>query len=250
MGTGNADQESPDQENTDHERGNLEMNRQRTEQNSERQIQIEEQNLEQNNIPQNEGFTNDQANREEDQVYLQKKAELKEKFIKNYNKYKEMNINYREYSTKATPPPEQNNIKILNEILSEEFSEQEHSLDQWTLNVIQYASAVTILEQENHPRGINGRAKRPEKPSWKIRIESQIEAICKKLSHTYTLLQCLKTNKYTKHQLTIKRCMEKQYGRCTTNKLKDIQVDLKQDLKVESIKLKKRKTIEQRCYIN
>ena len=250
MGTGNADQENPDQENTDHERGNLEMNRQRTEQNSERQIQIEEQNLEQNNIPQNEGLTNDQANREEDQVYLQKKAELKEKFIKNYNKYKEMNINYREYSTKATPPPEQNNIKILNEILSEEFSEQEHSLDQWTLNVIQYASAVTILEQKNHPRGINGRAKRPEKPSWKIRIESQIEAICKKLSHTYTLLQCLKTNKYTKHQLTIKRCMEKQYGRCTTNKLKDIQVDLKQDLKVESIKLKKRKTIEQRCYIN
>ena len=44
--------------------------------------------------------------------------------------------------------------------------------------------------------------------------------------------------------------MEKQYGRCTTNKLKDIQVDLKQDLKVESIKLKKRKTIEQRHYIN
>ena len=93
-----------DQETTGHKRGNLEMNRQRTEQNSERQIQIEEQNLEQNNIPQNEGLTNYQANREEDQVYLQKKAELKEKFIKNYNKYKEMNINYREYSTKATPP--------------------------------------------------------------------------------------------------------------------------------------------------
>ena len=34
--------------------------------------------------------------------------------------------------------------------------------------------------------------------------------------------------------------MEKQYGRCTTNKLKDIQVDLKQDLKVESIKLRGR----------
>ena len=48
-----------------------------------------------------------------------------------------MNINYREYSTKATPPPQQNNIKILNEILSEGFGEQEHSLDQWTLNVIQ-----------------------------------------------------------------------------------------------------------------
>ena len=153
-------QENANQENTDHERGNLEMNRQRTEQNSERQIQIEEPNLDQYNIPQNEGLTNVQANREEDQVYLQKKAELKETFIKNYNKYKEMNINYREYSTKATPPPEQNNIKILNEISSEEFSEQEHSLDQWTLNV----SAVTILEQENRLREINGRTKRSVKP--------------------------------------------------------------------------------------
>ena len=44
--------------------------------------------------------------------------------------------------------------------------------------------------------------------------------------------------------------MEKQHGRCTTNKLKEIQVDLKQDLKVDSIKLKKRKTLEQRRYIN
>ena len=132
-------QENANQENTDHVRGNLGMNRQRTEQNSERQIQIEERNLEQNNIPQNEGVTNDQANREEDQVYLQKKAELKEKFIKNYNKCKEMIINYREYSTKATPPPEQNNIKILNEILSEEFSDQEHSMDQWTLYCMLYS---------------------------------------------------------------------------------------------------------------
>ena len=147
------------------------MNQQRTEQNSERQIQIEEQNLEQNNIPQNKGLTNDQVNRE-DQVYLQKKTELKEKFIKNYNRHKEMNINYGEYSTKATPPPEQNNIKILNEILSEAFSEQKHSLDQWTLNIIQYASAVTILEQDNRLREINGRAERSEKPGWKIRIES------------------------------------------------------------------------------
>ena len=155
-------QENADLENTDHVRGNLEMNRHRTGQNSERQIQIEEQNLEQNNMRQNEGLTNDQANREENQVYLQKKAELKEKFIKNYNKYKEMNINYREYSTKATPTPEQNNIKILNEISSEEFSEQEHSLDQWTLYVIQYALAVTILEQENRLRETNGRAKRSE----------------------------------------------------------------------------------------
>ena len=111
-------------------------------------------------------------------------------------------------------------------------------------------STVTILEQENRLRQINGRAKRSEKPGWKIRIESRIEAIRKKLSHTYTLLQCLKTNKYTKHQLTIKRRMAKQYGRCTTNKLKDIQVDLKQDLKVESIKLKKRKTIEQIRFFN
>ena len=43
-----------------------------------------------------------------------------------------------------------------------------------------------------------------QKPGWKIRIETRIEAIRKTLSHTYTLLQCLKTNKYTNTSLQLR----------------------------------------------
>ena len=75
-----------------------------------------------------------------------------------------MNINCREYSTKATPAPDRDKIDVLNEIINEEIGEQLSSLDQWTINVIQYASPVTILEQENRLREIKRRAKRTEKP--------------------------------------------------------------------------------------
>ena len=44
--------------------------------------------------------------------------------------------------------------------------------------------------------------------------------------------------------------MEKQYGKVTTCKLKHIQMQLKQDLKVECQKLRDHKVIQQRRYIN
>ena len=44
--------------------------------------------------------------------------------------------------------------------------------------------------------------------------------------------------------------MEKQYGKITTSKLKHIQIQLKQDLKIECQKLRDRKVIQQRRYIN
>ena len=63
---------------------------------------------------------------------------------------------------------EKNNIQIINEIISEELGDQSLNLDQWTMNVILYSVAVTILEQENHLQEIKRRAKRAKKPGWKI----------------------------------------------------------------------------------
>ena len=109
---------------------------------------------------------------------------------------------------------------------------------------------MIVLEQENHLREIKRIAKRAEKPGWKIRIESKIEAIRRKLSYTYMLQDCQKADQFTRHQLSIKRKMEKQYGKCTAKNLMKIQAELKQDLKIESLKLKKRKTIEEGRYVN
>ena len=64
------------------------------------------------------------------------------------------------------------------------------------------------------------------------------------------LQDCQKADKFTRPQLSIKRKMENQYGKCTAKNLMKIQTELKQDLKIESLKLKKRKTIEERRYTN
>ena len=44
--------------------------------------------------------------------------------------------------------------------------------------------------------------------------------------------------------------MEKQYGKTTTSKLQQIQPHLKQDLRIESQGLRKRRLIRERRYIN
>ena len=64
------------------------------------------------------------------------------------------------------------------------------------------------------------------------------------------LIECHKSKKYTKHQRNIKYKMEKQYGMITTDKLKYLKANLKQELKVESLKLRNKKLIQERRNIN
>ena len=92
--------------------------------------------------------------------------------------------------------------------------------------------------------------KATQKPGWKIRFESSIDAIRRKISYTYVLIECNRTQRITFHQKNIKWKIEKEYGKATTENLRYIQVMLKQDLKVQSEKLKRRNTIQERRYIN
>ena len=55
---------------------------------------------------------------------------------------------------------------------------------------------------------------------------------------------------YSKHQKEIKRKFEKQYGKATINNLNATITKLKQNLTVESEKLKRRKSIDERKYVN
>ena len=64
------------------------------------------------------------------------------------------------------------------------------------------------------------------------------------------LIECHKGKKYTKHQRNIKYKMEKQYRMITTDKLKYLKANLKQELKVESLKLRNKKLIQERRNIN
>ena len=71
-----------------------------------------------------------------------------------------------------------------------------------------------------------------------------------KLSYTTVLIKCNEKQQFTKHQRNIKYRMEKQYGKVSTHKLQQIQLHLKQELRVESQKLKNRTVIRDRRNIN
>ena len=131
----------------------------------------------------------------------------------------------------------------MDEIVEERMAEilERHGNNLWTLNVIYYTTAITLIEKEGKLREVKKRSGNEVKPGWEIRIESRIEALRRKLSYTYVLIECNKNQQHTKNQKKIRRRIEKQYGETTTSKLEQIQNHLKQELKVESEKLRKRK---------
>ena len=78
--------------------------------------------------------------------------------------------------------------------------------------------------------------KSKEKPGWQIWMESCIAALRRKIPYSYVLLDCVEKEDYTRHQKTIKRRFEKQYGKPARNNLNRVLADLKQYLRVESKK--------------
>ena len=72
---------------------------------------------------------------EQSKIY---REDLREIWRKNFEKYINMDIEHREFSTEVTPPPAQKNLDILNKIVEKDIMrlEKEHQLDLWTINVI------------------------------------------------------------------------------------------------------------------
>ena len=111
-------------------------------------------------------------------------------------------------------------------------------------------TAITVIEKEGKLKEIKKRSGTSVKPGWEVRLESRVEAIRRKLSYTYVLQECYRKQEYTKNQKNIRRKIEKQYGKATTTRLQQVQTQLKQKLKVEGKKLKKRRIIRERRYID
>ena len=132
---------------------------------------------------------------------LELKEKLRKIWIKNFDKYLKMDIDDREYSTKMKPGPEKVHLEILDQIVAEEIKniEEEQEKNLWTLNVIYYTTAVTVMENEGKLRLEKRNQKVKEKPGWKIRLESCIEAIRRKISYTYVQIECNRTQKLTSH---------------------------------------------------
>ena len=109
-------------------------------------------------------------------------------------------------------------------------------------------SAVTLLD-------CNGllnqkEIKRREKPGWLIQVESKIDAIRKHLSRVDVVLKCKEKKQFTKRQINIERQVRKHFGRTTKENLEENKMKLKQSLKCEAEKMRRRKVIEERKKIN
>ena len=171
-----------------------------------------------------------------------------QRWNENFQKYINKNVDDREYSTTINPPPSENYLTAMDEIVEERMAKilERHGNNLWTLNVIYYTTAITLIEKEGKLREVKKRSGNEVKPGRKIRIE----ATRRKPSYTYVLIECDKNQRHTKNQKNIRRRIEKQYGKTTTSKPEQIQNHLKQELKVESQKLRKRKKIRERRYAN
>ena len=95
---------------------------------------------------------------------------LKEEFTtmwrNNFEKYIKLELQEREFCTKVTPPPSQDLFNIVQEIISAEIPiiEENYEMNLWTINVIYYSTAVTILEKEGKLRKTKQGQKVKEKP--------------------------------------------------------------------------------------
>ena len=184
------------------------------EDNNERQNSNQRRNLEKQREDYHEQNTNTRETElnEEDRLL---KEQLRDIWKKNFDKYLGTDINMREYSTHTKPLPDPKLLQILGQIITGEMNniKTSYSMDYWIMNVIYYSTAVTVLQKEERLREEKRKSKANEKPGWKIFIETRIQAIRRKLSHTYILQKCVDTQQYMRCQNIIKRKMEKWYGK-------------------------------------
>ena len=181
----------------------------------EQNIEIQNENVdmqEQSKETENQNEHSDQmSNKTKSSTDLDTKEYLSQRWNENFQKYINKIVDDREYSTTINPPPSENYLSAMDEIVEERMAEilERHGNNLWTLNVIYYTTAITLIEKEGKLKEVKKRSRNEVKPGWEIRIESRIEAIRRKLLCTYVLIECNKNQRHTKNQKNIKRRIEK-----------------------------------------
>ena len=84
------------------------------------------------------------------------KEEIREIWKRNFGKYITTDISKREYNVNIKPSPNEKYLRIADEIVAEELEKikTEYEIDMWTLNVIYYTTAVSVLEKEGRLKKI------------------------------------------------------------------------------------------------
>ena len=160
-----------------------------------------------------------------------------------------MNIDVKdkEFYTKQDRKIPEEELEIVNEIISEYLTElsEAKEITCWHVDVTLYSTAITLLERHGKLKEKKQQRNKYEKPGWKIQFEARISAIRKKLSQIDVV-----QNHFTKHQKSIEDRLKKKHGKITKTKSENIESELKHDLRVQVEKLRNKKKMEERKRIN
>ena len=179
---------------------------------------------------------------------IEVRDELKSTFMKYYEQFKNLELNTRNYTTKINFKVEQSTIDTLNDVI-EEFKSSIPDISFWEINVICYASALTLMERHGKLRE-NKHTKKDAKKGWEFELTAQINTTRRKISQIQLVLKCIENKQYTKKQKTVAAQVKRACGNLEPLTLNSKLAVLKHNLKVKNTKLKDMRTKAERSRIN
>ena len=139
-------------------------------------------------------------------------------------------------------------IEAMNEIIKE-FKTTLQEMSFWEINVIQYVSAITLIERHGKLKEMK-MVKSSGKKRWESELENQINVIRRKISQVTVVMDCLKNNSFTKKQKAVSTKVKQLCGNLKNATLVSKLALLKHDLKVHSTKLTDMRKKAERSRIN
>ena len=170
-------------------------------------------------------------------------------FKSNYEKIKVKNLDDRVHTTDINKAI--SNVLLAINTVANRHLQNIDDVTFWEINVTLYAAAVSEKKYTNDLKQIEREPIRKNSaPGWIKQLKHSIECIRKEIVQLNVMIECKKTDTYSKHQLKLKEVFTKRYG---DFRLKTLQFKLSilyQNLKAKSTKLKYNKRRIERKSIN
>ena len=105
-------------------------------------------------------------NEVEDSIDPGIKEYLTQRWKENLEKYISKSVDDREYSTTISPPPSEKLLNAMDKIVEDQVEEiiDRYGNNLWTLNVLYYVTAITVIEKEGKLKEIKKRSGTSVKP--------------------------------------------------------------------------------------
>ena len=156
--------------------------------------------------------------------------EIRPEWIRNYEKFLNIEIEDRLYLTKKDRRIEDIELLPTNKIIDETIEREGKNINLWKINVMQYVTAITLLAKHGKLRKKKVIYKEKKTDGWILNIENKINAIRRKLSHVNLIFNNKDPKELTPRQHHIKRRLKKMNGSSKRTRLIEVQARLKHDL--------------------